>query len=1302
MRHILIGLSVCAMVVALCASAAFAQGTTKSAISGVVLDTDGGGVPGATVVVKQLATSVSTTAVTNSTGAFDVPALDAGFYSVTVSLTGFKTAVLNDVELLSGIPRALKVVLEIGAVEQSVEVRGGSLLVQTQTTTVSSTVRADQIKELPLVTRNGLNFVVFLPGVDTSANNHSQRQSTISGLPTSSLSVTIDGANIQDKYTRSTDGFFANIHPRLDLIEEVTVTSAAATADASGQGAVQIKFVTRSGTNTFTGSAYEYLRHHKLNTNNYFNKKNGLPKDVIELNQFGAREGGPIVIPGVYDGRGKAFFFFNFEQLRFPLSNTRTRGILRPLAQQGVFTYLVSGAQTQVDLLALAARNGQTSTPDPTIAALLATIRAGAETTGRFRERTDLNVEDYLWQPRSLRIDNVPTIRLDFDLSATQRLTFTSQYQGQRLNPNLFGNDEPNFPGLSNRADLYSAVTRGSTTLRSTFGSGRVNELRFAFSNAPVWFADSVSLAQFEDQSFFSINFPNVGSALTNATTNAGPQSRNGKSWNIDNTFNWLRGHHSIQFGGTFSRTSGWMRNETLVPTLTLGVDTADPANAMFTATNFPGAATADLNNARALYALLTGRVTQIASSVRLDGATGRYVYMGVSRTEEQQDEVGLFLQDSWRVRPNLTLNAGLRWQVAFPFQANQSVYSMNTFADLCGISGTGDGPGGRGCNLFNPGVFNPGGRTPVYELYQAGNPGYNTDYNNLAPHVGVAWQPNVQSGWLRTLLGDPELATIRASYGVSYNSDGLSFYTGIYNGNPGNTVNTTRSATSAQFPLVPAGESWPVLLRDPARLGPSPNIPVAPEYPMPINFNNGVNLFHPDYQTPFVRSYSAGIQRSLSRLMAIEVRYVGTRLTDGSSTEDWNELNITTNGFLDEFKLAQQNLQSHIAAGCGQPGNPACSFAYRGPGTNPLPIYLAAFTATPPAMASDVSRYTGTNWTNTQRLGELAARNPIPGGPATPNPNQNPGAASTLFTNATFRANMVAAGYPVNFFVLNPAVNEANVRTNGSSTKYDALQLILRRALSGGLAVDMNYTVARRLTSALDTLRRPRTFVTSTDGVPHAFKMTVIYDVPIGRGKRFATNANAWLDGVIGGWSLNLTGRVQSGSILNFGNVRVEGMTIDELRDAFKIRIDEATGIIYTLPQDIIDNTIRAFSTSATSPTGYGALGPPSGRHLAPANGPDCVQAVRGDCAPRDVLVEGPIFTRFDLNTKKRFNLGGKRSFELGVDIFNLFNAINFLAVAQTGTAATINQVTQSYQDPNVTFDPGGRLMQLVFRFNF
>jgi hypothetical protein len=136
-------------------------------------------------------------------------------------------------------------------------------------------------------------------------------------------------------------------------------------------------------------------------------------------------------------------------------------------------------------------------------------------------------------------------------------------------------------------------------------------------------------------------------------------------------------------------------------------------------------------------------------------------------------------------------------------------------------------------------------------------------------------------------------------------------------------------------------------------------------------------------------------------------------------------------------------------------------------------------------------------------------------------------------------------------------------------------------------------------------------------------------------------------------------------------------------------------------LPQDIIDNTIRAFNVSATSATGYGGA-PPTGRYLAPANGPDCLQIVRGDCAPRDVFVNGPIFTRWDISTKKSFPLGGRKTFQFQVDVINVFNAIGFNAVAQANSNATINQVTTAYQDISNTFDPGGRIGQLMFRVNW
>src|SRR5262249_10348920 len=159
---------------------------------------------------------------------------------------------------------------------------------------------------------------------------------------------------------------------------------------------VQIRFTTRSGTNDLSGSVYHYFRHSDLNANDWFNNRAGLPRAEATQNQPGFRLGGPIVVPGLWDGHNKAFFFVNYDQFQQPTHITRNRTILHPRAQQGVFRYNVTvGGQTQVrevDLLALAAANGQVSTLDPRIAKLLADIRNATTTTGSITDLTNPSV----------------------------------------------------------------------------------------------------------------------------------------------------------------------------------------------------------------------------------------------------------------------------------------------------------------------------------------------------------------------------------------------------------------------------------------------------------------------------------------------------------------------------------------------------------------------------------------------------------------------------------------------------------------------------------------------------------------------------------------------------------------------------------------------------------------------------------------------------------------------------------------------------------------------------------------------
>jgi hypothetical protein len=211
-------------VLPLLSSVALAQsGSATAPLSGVVTDKDGGVMPGVSITVKNNATGVTLpTVITNEVGLFSIAALDPGTYTVTASLSGFKTVVMNDVKITTATPTNLKVSLDLGQVSETVTVTAISEVIQTQATTIASTIDANQIKNLPLITKNALNFVTFLPGVDTGGT-HSQRASTVAGLPQTALAITIDGVNTQDNYNKSTDGFFSIITPGVDAVEEVGV-----------------------------------------------------------------------------------------------------------------------------------------------------------------------------------------------------------------------------------------------------------------------------------------------------------------------------------------------------------------------------------------------------------------------------------------------------------------------------------------------------------------------------------------------------------------------------------------------------------------------------------------------------------------------------------------------------------------------------------------------------------------------------------------------------------------------------------------------------------------------------------------------------------------------------------------------------------------------------------------------------------------------------------------------------------------------------------------------------------------------
>jgi hypothetical protein len=1166
---------------------------------------------------------------------------------------------------------------------------------------VTTTLSQQQITSLPLPGRGAFDLVTFMPGVTTA--DGSSRGAMVNGLPASTVNITLDGMNIQDNYAKTWDGMFTRVSPRLDAVEEYTIGTAANVADMAGQGGVQIKFVTRSGTNDYHGSVYYYLRRDWMNTNTWFNlhrnvDTKGTPTSKPTLSQFqpGGRVGGPVRIPGLLNGRDKLFFFVNYEWVSSPGMNTSTRTIMSPLSEQGIFQY--SGGPN-VDLMALAAKNGGVAKIDPTVARLLADVRKSTTTTGVVNATTDPLTQTFAWQQKTKGKTTYPTVRVDYNVNSNHRLTGSFTKNHLISDPDTTNSYQRMFPDFPVHGLQDSVRYSGQGSWRWMVSSKIVNEFRFGKTGGATMFSPDLTTDMFSGTGFGGMNGYAISWSSFKSISNTYPlsanSSREGKTTVFEDSLSWVKGSHLLTMGVSYTKAEVWLYNQTKVPVVTLGMTTSgDPADSMFTPANFPGASTTDTTNARALYAVLTGRVSAITRNARIqpDGTT--YKILGASDQYGTLPQWGSFISDTWHVKPTVTINAGLRYDVQRPFFAQNNSYSTSTLADIFGVTGLGSDfrPGSVVNNLGN--LFKPGtlqGKATTYQMLQKNTSAYNVDWGGFAPSLGAAWTVGAENGFLHALLGGKGNSVLRGGASLAYQRGGMSDFTGPFGANPGIQIDTSRNLTNGNLGTLP------VLLAS-SDLGP-PAVNLTRSYPMLVpTASSNVYAFDPNIKTPSAFSYSFSWQRKVSKDMAVQARYIHTNSfntwTGGQQLPylNYNEINILDNGFFNEFKLAQANLQANIAANRGN------TFAYTGvAGTSPLPIFLAYLNGS--KLSNDATRYTGTGWTNTTLLQSMY--------PLNPNPYT---AASNIWASSAYRANGLTAGYPSNFWVVNPEVSGAYVVTNGPQTSYDGLQLTFNRRFSRGLLFELNYTYGKGWMDQFYSFHKPYkttemnyTNIYSNQGgnatgnVRHVFVGNWMYDLPFGRHKRFASGANGLVDRIIGGWSFQGLARLQSGRMLDFGNVRLIGMTADDLRNSFQIRKvtdpqNQYRTLVYTLPQDIIDNTIKAYSMSAA---GY-ASGAPTGRYISPANSPSCMETVNGfgECGVRSLIVTGKRVARFDFNLIKQIRVTERIWLEGQAQVFNVFNNVNFNPVNYIGSVSDSYQVTGAIDQ--------SRTMQLAFRISF
>ncbi len=1221
-RHI--GLFFLLIFVIFATSAIFAQ--TTGSMSGSVVDPSGAVVPGATVTAKNSQTGEERVTNTNSGGAFVFAALQPGVYSVNVEADGFKTTLAPNVSVQIGLQAQVSIALEIGTPSETVTVSYAQEVINTSDATLTNVINTRQVIDLPLPTRNPLDLAALQSGIAVVGSD--TRGASVGGLRQSATNVTQDGINAMDNYVK-TSSFFAISSPSLNSTAEFSITTGTVGSD-QGRGVGQVNMVTRGGTNDFHGSAFYLHRNDAFNSNTFFNNLNGTPRELLRQHFFGFDIGGPVYFLGfgegskpIWNGKDKAFFYFSYEGFRENFAATRNRTVLTQEARQGIFRYTGTNGQLQtVNLLSI----GNVNALNPITMGLIGTTPLPNNTL----VGDGLNTAGYQYNVNGSDPNDKYVARYDHQLVKDTKLgshkfEFVFNRAVFLLAPDTFNGLEAPFPGATN-AFQESKRYLVTGALVSNFGSSMTNVFRYGRQWAPVGFLRDESAT--EPYILFS--------GITNPQNTFQSQGRNTKVDQYKDDFTWIKGDHVFKFGGDYQKIYAETFNDAGInQSITLGTNSGNPNGLLLS--EFPFGVNADVTRAAAVYANVVGNLASSAATYNVTSPTSGFVFGATRARLFQEKDLAFYGSDQWKVKPNLTLTLGVRWEfMGVPTIPNGVAIQLTDANDIFGVSGPG--------NLFNPNAA-PGAAPAIGTLdFVSGDSGrqlFNDDWNNFAPFIGIAYSPDFKSGFLKGLFGELGKSSIRAGFSISYLHDGFTVISnalGTGTTNPGliqTAANTTPTGvlTAAGVPLV-----TPTFI-----------LPITDRQNNVINPSNGLWAIDPNLRTPYVEQWSFGFEREIFANTAIEVRYSGNHALKVWRAVDFNEVNIFENGFLDEFVNAQFNLALNG-------GNSFADAAHGGAaGTIPLPILNRFFTG--------FSNTSTSAWRSSTFISNLN--------------NNNVGSfASTLAASNTYRANRenAALGIPSNFFLANPNAAFARLLGNDSMSNYHALEIEFRRRFSQGLQFQASYTYSKALTDApagqgnnqsdltsFRTLREKSLDYTRANfDQTHRFVANAVYELPFGRGKWLMDGANPYVDALVGNWTVGgivtwstrppffITSGRTTFNNFNSGNnpAQLLGMSFEEFRNNVGIYRTPA-GVFFINPAllNIVTNPTTGRYVSSTLQPGILGASDPGEFGNFPINS-----------------LDGPTYFNFDMSVTKRIPIKERVSLELKTTFINILNHPSFV----------------------------------------
>jgi hypothetical protein len=1250
-------------------TSAGAQGSPTGTLAGVVADPSGGVLPGVIVVAREVATGLERQTLSEATGDWRLPLLPVGVYEVSFQLDGFKKLVREGITVEAAVTRTLEVRLELGEVTELVQVSADvPLLVRTSPATFRR-LSGDELTSVPTTTGSFTHLLSSEAGVSADlppalVNGTGNISPSVNGTRTTSTSLFFNGIDATNM-TSNEGSLIDNVAPAPDTLEEVKLQTSLYDASVGRSGGGNFQLVTRSGGNVLRGTASGNFQHEALNANDFFFNKDGIEKPKARRAEGGFTLGGPI-------RRNRLFYFGGYQRTQAETGFVPTASSITVLPQA---LQLIQGPRTKESILAaFAALNPailqsipKAQCASPTDRACISDValnilnlknpvtgdylipapRPDAQFVGR-DVTAGGSVGGNPWmrqrnvQPAEFEQDQF-TVRTDGVFSDSNRFSLTAFYAAF---PGFDPFPDPSSlvsPHTLKRDDKNLTVAASNTQV---WGPNKVNEVRaglFYLKNTRGLDDPFLSITN------ESVGVPNPASLFDNSIATRRLGHYVGRPGGLLERFS---------FGGpndSFNRReqTSWTVGNTLTWTtsrhaLRMG---GEFRRHQFD-TNLPEEQATEFEKFDNFTMFLRGLATEADTQ------------FGITDKQFRFNDFNLFFADDWRVSPSLTLNLGVRYEF-FGWPEERNGWIGNVDFDL--LTNT-ENPVNAFIvpkNVKNTGFAAIDGAIAASTKVDTKHTLKGQDWNNIAPRLGFAWTPGGDSKWV-----------VRGGYGIFYDRPSAAFMNTVFSNYPFLREQEVVyppagvpivSAWSQQDPNLPFNQYLPnrvvrtpgvngtYQIRDgtPVTLGAdgTPN-PIDPATGLPFRGNVAETFefraVDRDLKVPYYQQYNIGVQRELRSNLLFEVRYTGSRGSDLLEALAFNQGYDLNSPSTPDYIFERFN-QAYVAA--GSPNGPL------NPGTT--------------ARARGVGRAFG-------------FPNPVLGGAIDYN-LANPAGA--------------VIGFEARAPILGFNIPEAVLLTNTGRSRYNSLQLILTKRMSGGLQYHLAYTWSRaKDTSSSDPgstagggkpdvpnagfvvqgdSRNPdANYALSDYDRPHRFSGSFVWELP-GRG-------------VLGGFRLSGFVQMQSGLPYSIFSAEPEVGNASQYTNLVR-----GSGGLYRLGfgRPSLCGTLDELRRAGPDPTEEAFNKSVLCSPMTPAGGYPANEGF-GNLG-RNVL-RGFWQRRVDLSLGRSFKMGGTRVLELRWDVFNVLNTVNFGLPEGTigGEGTDFGKITSTVGGP--------RVMQLGMRFRF